>query len=298
MNTITSSNSRSNFTDISYTEKYTKYSDQYENLRSKIINAFNKIELLSVIEGTRNAHLNFFSPQQLELERERVRHYGLEIITLNKEAGRKGGYGNHSLPYDGGDDFVWRSIITRPQNIDLWKSIWETRSKNVPLGERMIGMALGYPECCSRFFEEVWIQNSWIDTTWQQAACSYANTSNYAEACNSVGDCDLIEFSEDSPIWASNLLRWAGLKIVTHLPCSFYCAETKRIALENLGLATLYGFGNEYNKLCQMLNWDITWTAQHGVATIETPVFTISTVTDITLEKYAVHKKGHFNNIL
>jgi hypothetical protein len=88
------------------------------------------------------------------------------------------------------------------------------------------------------------------------------------------------------------------MKLVTHLPCSFNCAHSKRIALENLGLATKYGFGEEYHQLCEMLSWDTTWTAQLGTATIDTPAFVINTVTDITTEKYVVHKKGHNNCIL
>jgi hypothetical protein len=295
---------RENFTEVLYRQNHQHKQSEYENIRDKIVTAFNKIELLSVVEGTRNAHLNFFLPSELEPKLNELKKYGLTIVTLNKEANnKKGSYGNHSMPYQGGDDFVWRSIITKPENVQMWKDIWDTRSRDVLLGEFLIGRGLGYPECCSRFFTRVWMQDAGIDTTWQQALCTKhecehdSNAPLYNWNLPQVPD-TTIELGEDTPIWASNLLRWAGMKIVTHLPCSFNCTESKRIALENLGLATKHGFGYEYNKLCEMLAWDTTWTAHMGIATIETPIFVINTVTDITADKYVVHKKGHNNCIL
>lgn len=301
MKKLYTTTTRENFTDVLYKEQFADKREQYENLREKIVNAFVKIELLSVIEGTREAHLNFYTPEELERKREEYKEHGLIIIPLNKEANnRNGKYGNHSVPYTGGDNFIWRSIITRPEHEQKWKDTWNDRSKNVYHGEYLIGRGLGYPDCCSRFFTRVWMQDSGIDTTWQQAVNTLAPFTNEEEytckLANYTGT--HVELPESTPIWASNLLRWAGMKIVTHLPCSFNCKESKRIALENLGLATKYGFGYEYNKLCEMLDWDIKWSAHVGVATIETPVFVINTATDITTEPYVVHKKGHKNCIL
>ena len=304
MKKITVGKHRDNFTQILYKEECVHKSQQYGELNGRITDAFNKIELLSVIEGTREAHLNFFTPEELQKKQEELKHYGLSIIPLNKEANnRNGSYGNHAKAYDGTGNFHWRSIITKHENVQTWKDIWDTRSRDIYLGEFLIGKGLGYPDCCSRFFTRVWMQDAGVDTTWQQALCTkYTSVHNenapvYNWNLPETSDTH-IELSEDTPIWASNLLRWAGMKLVTHLPCSFTCKESKRIALENLGLATKHGFGYEYNKMCQMLDWDITWTAHLGIATIETPVFVINTVTDITTDKYVVHKKGHNNCIL
>lgn len=302
MKKLVDSNKRENFTEVLYKEEFSDKQEAYENLRQHMIDAFVEIELLSVIEGTREAHLNFYTPDELELKREELKSYGLIVVPLNKEANtRNGKYGNHSSPYTGGDNFLWRSIITRPENEQKWKDIWNVRSQNVFLGEYLIGRGLGYPECCSKFFTRVWMQDSGVDTTWQQAISTITPIQNDEEIYTCIlpnHETTTVELPDTTPIWASNLLRWAGLKLVTHLPCSFNCKESKRIALENLGLATKHGFGYEYNKLCQMLDWDITWTAHMGIATIETPVFVINTVTDITAEKYIVHKKGHNNCIL
>jgi hypothetical protein len=298
MKIIRNSVERSNFTNITYKDEYKDKEEQYQELLTNIVSAFNRIEYLSVVEGTRDAHLMFIRPENLEHARKQFEQYGLSIVLLNREADNtSGGYGNHSLPWDGGNNYTWRSIVTRPELVDKWNDIWETRERDVNLGEYLIGVGLGYPPCCAKFFTKVWMEDASIDTTWQQAACTVTGTDDYTMASKILGDYNAIQLPETTPIWASNLLRWAGLKLVTHLPCSFNCKESKRIALENLGLATKYGYGYEYNMLCKMLDWEIVWTAEYGVATIETPVFTINTVTDITAEKYRVVKNGTKNSI-
>lgn len=304
MNRIQLQKHRENFTQILYKNEFINKNKEYENILNKTVTAFNTIEYLSVLEGTRNAHLNFFTPDILEEKIKELKPKGLTVVPLNKEAtNRNKSYGNHAKAYDGTGEYHWRSIITKDENVQMWKDIWDIRSRDVNLGEYLIGKGLGYPDCCSRFFTRVWIEDVGIDTTWQQALCTTHecihenNTPLYNWTLPQTLNTS-IELPENTPIWASNLLRWAGLKLVSHLPCSFNCKESKRIALENLGLATKHGFGNEYHKLCQMLDWDITWTAHMGIATIETPVFIINTVTDITTEKYIVHKNGHNNCIL
>lgn len=304
MNIIKSDLFRNNYTSTVF-DKQPEKELKYRELISNIVNVFNQIEYLSVVEGTRDAHLMFLKPDEVELTRKRFSKYGLDIVLLNKEGVSEEGYGNHSYDYTGGDRFIWRSILTKPENINMWNEIWAAREKNIFHGEYLIGRALGYPDCCARSFTQIWIKSGYIDTTWQQALNTvYPTKQNEDIDINgewwnfTQTDTTHLELSEDTPIWPSNLLRWAGLKIVPHLPCSFDCKHSKRIAMENMAIATKYGYGDLYNKLYNMLDWDITWSAQYGIATIETPVFTITTVTDITTEKYVVHKKGHNNCVL
>lgn len=298
MQIIKSDIHRGNFTNITF--KKPEDEQPYYQLMSDITGAFLQIEYLSVVEGTRDAHLMFIRPNELEGQREKFKKYGLEIVLLNKEMDdMSGGYGNHSADWDGSGNYTWRAIITRPQFVNTWNEIWNAReTKDVFLGEYLIGRALGYPDCCAKHFTEVWMRRGGVDTTWQQAACTVAGTPDYVEAEKIMGDCNAIQLSADTPIWGSNLIRWAGLKFVTHLPCSFTCNETRRIAMENIALATKYGFAHKYEKLYRMLDWETTWTAEFGIAKIETPIFTINTITDITSIPYKVIKKGHNNCIL
>lgn len=297
MNIIKLNTQRNNFTNITF--KNPNDEQRYSNLMSSITGVFLKIEYLSVIEGTREAHLMFIRPNELEQQRNYFAKYGLDIVLLNKEADdMSGGYGNHATNWEGNGNYTWRAIITKPELVNRWKEIWNARERDVYLSEYLIGRALGYPDCCSKHFTEVWMRRGGVDTTWQQAACTVAGTPDYVEAEKIMGDCNAIELPVDTPIWGSNLIRWAGLKFVTHLPCSFTCSETRRIAMENIALATKYGHQYEYRKLYEMLDWETTWTAEYGIATIDTPIFTIQTITDITSVPYKVVKKGHNNCIL
>jgi len=292
--------SRDNYTNIVYKESSLSKQKEYQKLFSSITDAFLKIEYLSVVEGTRDSYLLFVRPNELDIQRSKFKKYGLEIVLLNKEIDNmSGGYGNHSGDWDGNGNYTWRAILTKPENVKRWNDIWAIRSTDVFLGEYLIGRSLGYPDCCAKFFTQIWIKDKGLDTTWQQALCTVKKTEQNDTELWKFPEINetKIELPETTPIWGNNLLRWAGMKLVTHLPCSFDCKETKRISLENLGIATKYGFGYEYNKLCEILDWDITWSTQYGIATIETPIFTIHTVSDITIENYIVHKKGT-NNIL
>ena len=300
MNIIKTKTPRNNYTNIVYKEPFISKQNEYQQLFSRITGAFLQIEYLSVVEGTRDSHLMFIRPSELEYQRSKFKNYGLEIVLLNKEVDDiSGGYGNHSGDWDGNGNYTWRAIVTRPEHVQRWNDIWRIRTADVLLGEYLIGRALGYPECCSKFFTQIWIKDMGIDTTWQQALCTIDKVKQDDIELWKFPKTNItnIELPQTTPIWANNLLRWAGMKLVTHLPCSFDCKETKRIALENLGIATKYGFGYEYNKLCQIQEWDTTWSTQYGIATIETPIFTIHTVSDITAEKYAVHKKGSNNTL-
>lgn len=298
MKIIKTNNNRNNFTNITF--KKESDIERYSALMSNITGIFLQVEYWSVIEGTRDSHLMFIRPNEVEQRRQEFKKYGLEIILLNKEMDdMSGGYGNHASDWDGNGNYTWRSIVTRPQFINTWKEIWETREqKDVYLGEYLIGRALGYPDCCAKHFTEVWMRRGGVDTTWQQAACTAAGTPDYLEAEKILGDSNAIEIPHNIQIWGSNLIRWAGLKFVTHLPCSFNCLETRRIAMENVAIATKYGHAYEYQKLYQMLDWETSWTAEFGIATIDTPIFTIQTITDVTATPYKVIKKGHNNCIL
>lgn len=298
MQIIKLNNKRDNFTNISYNNNFLEKEIHYKNTITRIINAFNTVEYLNVVENVRDAHLTFIKPEDVENKTKFFSKYGLSIVLLDKEADTSGNYGNHSLPYVEGQRFTWRSIITKPEFVNDWKDIWNVRETDVLKCEHLIGRALGYPDCCAKQFTEIWMKRGGIDTTWQQAACTVTNTSNYVDAERLMLDYNAICLPDNTEMWSSNLLRWAGLKLVSHLPCSFNCKESKKIALQNIAVATKNGFGDEYHKLCRMLDWEISWTAEFGVATIETPVFNIITATDITTVPYKVVKKGHNNCIL
>jgi 2-polyprenyl-3-methyl-5-hydroxy-6-metoxy-1,4-benzoquinol methylase len=87
-------------------------------------------------------------------------------------------------------------------------------------------------------------------------------------------------------------LRWLGVRAVFHLPCSYDCEASDRLARHHLDLARDLGFGEEAEWLRQMLGWPAEWSALHGIAEIRTPVVKIVTRTDATPSKYVVRYHG------
>jgi len=78
------------------------------------------------------------------------------------------------------------------------------------------------------------------------------------------------------------LLRWVGIRLVSHLPCSHECKATEKIARSNVELGKKLGYGNEINEIIELLSMPIRYSALHGIAEITTPFCKIMTRTDAT----------------
>ena len=129
------------------------------------------------------------------------------------------------------------------------------------------GELLGFPKCCRDFFTRVWAKG-YIDPIWQ------------------MGD-------RDNPHPYSNpLLRYLGVRVSFHIPCSFHCKETIEIAKERLMLIK----DNRLIKLMEaLLSMPMEWDCFHGIAQIKTPLFWIITSSTPCEEKHIVKIEGNFN---
>jgi phospholipid N-methyltransferase len=132
-----------------------------------------------------------------------------------------------------------------------------------------IGTLLGYPACCCEFFQKYWITEEFLDTTWPM---SLGGTQGPKE-CNIM-------------------LRWLGVRAVSHLPCGFNCEPTYAIARSNIEWGYQNGYHEEMAWLEEMLDWPIQWSALHGIAEIKTPILKIITRTDATADKVEVNRQG------
>jgi hypothetical protein len=119
-----------------------------------------------------------------------------------------------------------------------------------------VGRILGYPECCIQFFQQYWVDEQWFDTTYPMGK------NNVLSSANNI------------------LLRWVGIRLVSHLPCSFNCFGTMQIGERNIQLARELGYNEEIDHIIEMLSWPIEWSSLHGIAIITTPVFKIITASD------------------
>jgi hypothetical protein len=139
---------------------------------------------------------------------------------------------------------------------------------------------LGYPECCAAFFQEVWIEQQLVDTTWLMAAATTPPLDG--DRC--------IELS--GPAEANILWRWMGIRAVSHLPCRFDCAASVALSRRLMTVGRNAGYATEMGWLTEILSWPVQWSALHGVAEIKTPLLKVSTCTDATPHELVVKYLG------
>jgi hypothetical protein len=142
-----------------------------------------------------------------------------------------------------------------------------------------LGLMLGFPPCCARFFSAVYEGFGYEDTTWHQAV-------GRGEAWAAR------EIQCPTPSLANVLLRSVGVRAVPHLPCSFDCDESVALAERILAPGDGLGAGSTIQLIRSILEWPMAWSALHGIAELHTPVMRLVTNTVATGETYRVRVEG------
>jgi len=246
----------------------------WEQRISRVSACIAELEWRSILEGVRSCALRPVAPQEFQVLSSMLARHGLTVVPLDKIAAEFGYASARRVPREGQPFHYW-CAIGRPSDVQLIES--EHSSNNT----EALGSFLGYPLCCTKFYDTVWIQNRFMDTTWpmaQNTAEKRAITAAHVEI-PAVSKCNI-------------LLRWLGIRIIFHLPCSFDCLPTVELAGKMIDIAKAAGFHREMDWLNEMLSWPVQWSALYGVADIATPVGTTFTATDVTTTRYQVTYKG------
>lgn len=233
----------------------------------QIANAWNEIERLSVAEGRRQAALVSVSAEALIPATAWAVEHSLTLVPLAAYAQSKEYSSTPKIPGPG-EAWDYRAVYLRPSDVAAWMKAWNAK----PTDNSTMGALLGYPACCRKFFDEVWVNEQCVDTTWAMAA---SNGSRIVERTCSKPEQNI-------------LLRWLGIRAVPHLPCSFDCSETYAFSQSLLACGIGAGYIQEVDWMRQILSWPVEWTALHGIAEIRTPVVKVSARTDMTRGKYTV----------
>lgn len=257
----------------------------WESRISRINKMWGAVERQAVVDGIRDSCLTFVDPQHLPEVSMWAAKRGLVVlpVAVNGVASQ---YSATSAPVVGGA-FQYRIVLTRRDLNDLpgkWARIWTAGE----LDNNAVGEMLGYPECCRKFFQRVWIDEQKIDTTWDMANAGHATV--WEVACDDNKACAIV-VPEHTPPESNILLRWLGVRLVPHLPCAFDCSWTRAHGRTFEEIAQSID-GEARNWLYEMLSWPVEWSALHGIAEIRTPLLTISTRTDATSDRLVVKKEG------
>lgn len=247
----------------------------------RINDAWAQIEWLAVAKGVRACALTNVSPEEFITLSTHWADNGLSGFPVELQSVTQYSYSSTGKSAEPGQPFLFRLVIGRPENISTFKKAWDANR------QQEMGALLGYPSCCTRFFQRTWVEDSSVDTTWQMAvntldgAAAEAETSRLAEV--------------NGPPQANILWRWMGLRTVPHLPCSFHCTGTVALGDQLMAVGREAGYEEEMDWLVEVLSWPAEWSALHGIAEIKTPVLKVMARTDATPFKYTVqYKSDHY----
>lgn len=230
-----------------------------------ITTAWEQIERQAVADGIKPSCLQNVVPDQLP-QYVRALPAGLVAVPLTR-TGAAAAYASGPQPLVAGGPWAYRVAVTRPDLVGRWLAAWDASD------DQAIGELLGYPACCRAFFRRVWVDGRQIDTTWAMG--------RYHEGCDTDGEPG-----------ANILLRWLGVRLVSHLPCSFACSESAELGRRLGSAGRAHGLGQEVGWIEEMLAWPVEWSAVAGIAEIRTPVVRVSTRTDWAAEPLVVRRRG------
>lgn len=241
---------------------------------SKINSAWGAIERQAVVDRVRSSCLTFVDPKSLPEASAWAAVRGLLLLPLS-QTGIAAQYSSTPQSVQAGRPWHYRAVLTRPELAGKWVDAWAGRVNNSAIGE-----LLGYPSCCINFFNRVWAKEQRVDTTWDMAVGTPNTVLGEHLAQVPAG-----------PAEANILLRWLGVRLVPHLPCSFDCPDTV------LNAKQFAEIGRQIAPECvdwiyEMLEWPVEWSALHGIGEVRTPILTISTRVDATGPKYVVQREG------
>jgi len=242
---------------------------------TEICHAWSRIEILSVNQGIRQAALIGVSKDNIDDAKREWAKLGLNHKILASVGSSRYPYANATTSSENADDVAAYRVVLGKGSITSEACDAFTNRDSSRIGE-----LLGYPECCTKFFEDTWVQQGFLDTTWSMAIRSKTATRS--------GNQVIVPLSPMSNI----LWRWAGIRPVFHLPCQFGCRQTEAVAKPIFDLLSDAGFKVQSDWLRDCLSFPVEWSALHGIAEIKNPLFKISSRTDATGQKYSVAYEG------
>ena len=175
--------------------------DAWQPRMQRIGSAWTEIEWRTVLEDVRPACVTMSAPEDLPRRAGAFARHGLSTLPIELQGLGNYGYSNAAVKAKLGAPFQYRLVVGTPAVVSRFQEAWDGADQDV------IGELLGYPPCCRRFFEEVWVQRQMRDTTWPMAVRTAGGAST-GERVRVAG-----------PPHANILWRWMGVRLAFHLPC-------------------------------------------------------------------------------
>lgn len=224
-----------------------------------------QIERLRLMEGLTDSILIYVAHDNWLQTRRWADKNDLNVVHVGTK-----GITQSYTSYGGNEDYSnghqHRVAITRKETlVGEWLEAWEN-SDDIRVGE-----LLGYPKCCQNFFDKYWNEQKFRDLTIPAIE-------------NGDGVDGVIE---------SNILgRWAGIRWVSHMPCSFQCEASIKQGKQTRQLAIDHGKQEAADIIDRVLNMPVEYSCMHGIAEIVTPIYKISAASESLPKKYVARRQG------
>lgn len=249
---------------------------------SRVAQLFHDLERHAVVDGLKPAALQAIQPHDLPRLTEWAARHGLVIMPVDMIANTE--YATRVTKPRPGDAVAYWAVIGKP---DVAKELFEAVHAQA---NQLVGRLLGYPACCCDHFATYWGKQ--VDPTWLAAINTPEHEYRKTDDPTQQGKTYAETVRLKSPPETNLLLRWIGVRAVSHLPHSFACEESVEIGKQMIQVGRAHGYEREMDWLLEMLSWPVEWSALHGIAVIVTPVLKISANTDPTAWKYVVQREG------
>ncbi|MFH1585463.1 MAG: hypothetical protein ABIB79_01715 [archaeon] len=221
--------------------------EEWKSTLQKARGLHRKTEYELVKRGLRGAAITYIAKKDIERNLETYLEEELFFTPLEKVRPFSKFLHKHTIPSQG-EDWIVRGVLTRTNKLGGEFEEGYFKNDDVKIGEM-----LGYPPCCCDFFNYVW-KKGYFDPLWESARNTKKPEDNTIEV-------------ESNPL-INQALRYFGLRITSHIPCSLNCEGTVESGkrwyevMESLNEDVAV-------RLKEILSEELIWESFEGVATIE-----------------------------
>lgn len=249
---------------------------KYEPLMATVASLHDTAEYEMVRQGKRKCGTLHLAPHNFHRIIEKLKKDGMVWLPIQWSRNYTG-FSHYHLPTVEGDpESSCYGVMARDiEDAELFRtaSAYEGRGGG-KVDHEIIGELLGFPACCTKFFVEEWA-NGYYDPVWQSALKTEGNI------------CSDKLMEVEGHIHTNQMLRYYGLRTTSHFPCRMDCKESIEVGKDWLEVMRSIDT-HLTDSLIEFLEMSLVWSCLHGLAVVETPVFTLITNSLPTKERWSV----------
>lgn len=239
-----------------------------------------ELELQTVLHGFRETALVPFHKSELAAKMNEYYKKGLIVLPIDV-APNSSGFIHNNVTNITTNDYNYHCFIT--SNRHVVSELMEARDQR---DNQAFGRLLGYPTCCTEHFDTYWDKGV-VDPAWHQGINTPAEFIVNTEE-------RLVRLTKECPTELTTIFRYFGVRLTTHLPCSFTCESSLQGVKELNEFAIGLGYEQSIKDTYDILNLPFEWSNLKGNAIISTPAFKFMVNSNTCTKKHIVQKESDF----